>query len=75
MSVWIRHNIISVLGCFSNITNKSKIIGKNLLADKIKAFLYIFILNYSLNNIKLREHQQKTFITLSRFWLLRRWGV
>ena len=27
------YSVTSVLGCFSNITNRSKVIGKKLLAD------------------------------------------
>ena len=35
-----------------------------------------FFLNMKLQeNISLREHRQKTFVTLSGFWPLRGWGV
>ena len=35
----------------------------NMKAKKVRTFLYLV-------NFLFREHQQKTFVTLSRFWLL-----
>ena len=36
----------------------------NMKAKKVRTFLYL------VSNFLFREHQQKTFVTLSGFWLL-----
>lgn len=34
--------VTSILGCFSNMANRSKIIGENLLADQVNVFCNYF---------------------------------
>ena len=49
--------------------NKKKTFFKKITGDDTKK-------TKRLTEIQvLREHQQKTFITLSGFWLLRGWGL
>ena len=53
-----------------------KVCGGLSIFDSVLSLLkFIFWFNKIMDTLTLREHQQKTLVTLSGFWLLRGWGV